>query len=90
MSIEKKFIFDSLQDSESIRQFLAALVEGFDTGKINLSTNGDEIELHPKGLLNFSVKAKRKSGTNKITIKIAWKDSDQGEDLTNKTINISS
>lgn len=90
MSIEKKFVFDSLQDSESIRLFLKALVEGFDAGKINLSTNGDEIELHPKGLLNFSVKAKRKAGANKIAIKIAWKDSDQGEDPTEKTINVNS
>lgn len=90
MSIEQKFVFDSLQDSESIRQFLTALVEGFDAGKINLSTNGDEIELHPKGLLNFSVKAKRKSGANKIAIKIAWKDSGQGEDPAVKTINVNS
>ncbi|WP_320172359.1 amphi-Trp domain-containing protein [Maridesulfovibrio sp.] len=90
MPIEKKFVFDSLQDAETIRQFLSALVDGFESGNINLSTNGDEIELQPKGLLNFSVKAKKKSDMNKITIKISWKESGEWDNPMGKTLNVSS
>ncbi|WP_320174477.1 amphi-Trp domain-containing protein [Maridesulfovibrio sp.] len=88
MASEKKFIFESLQDTETIRTFLLSLVEGFESGTIKLSTNGDEIELHPEGLLNFTVKAKRKENGNKINIKIAWKDSDRDENPSDKTLNI--
>ena len=72
---EDKFIFDSLQDSETIKEFLQALTEGFEKGSINLSTNGDEIHLSPKGLLNFTVKARKKGTDNKLSIKVSWKDS---------------
>ena len=88
MTSEKKFVFESLQDRETIRTFLQSLVEGFDSGNIKLSTNGDEIELHPEGLLNFTVKAKRKESGNKINIKIGWKDSDGNENPSDKTLNI--
>ena len=71
---EEKFVFDSLQDSETIRDFLMSLTDGFDKGTITLSTNGDAIELSPKGLLNFMVKAKKKGSENKLSIKVSWKD----------------
>ena len=90
MSVDQKFVFESLQDSETIRQFLASLVDGFDTGKISLSTNGDEIELSPKGLLNFSVKAKKKEADSKISIKISWKESEASVSPVAKTINVNS
>lgn len=88
MSSEKKFVFESLQDAESIRTFLQSLVNGFESGTIKLSTNGDNIELHPEGLLNFTVKAKRKESGNKINIKIGWKDSNGYESPSAKTLNI--
>lgn len=70
---EEKFLFDSLQDCESICSFLESLTEGFRKGSITLSTNGDEIVMHPEGLLNFTVKAKRKGGENKLALKVNWK-----------------
>lgn len=71
---EEKFVFDSLQDSETIRDFLSSLTDGFEKGSIVLSTNGDEIVLAPAGMLNFMVKAKKKGNENKLSIKISWKD----------------
>ena len=88
MASEKKFVFESLQDADTIRTFLQSLVDGFESGTIRLSTNGDEIELNPEGLLNFTVKAKRKAGSNKINIKIGWKDSEADENPSDKTLNI--
>lgn len=75
---EEKFVFDSLQDGDTIREFLNSLTEGFEKGCIKLATNGDAIELTPHGLLNFTVKAKKKGTTNKLSIKVTWKDSDKG------------
>jgi amphi-Trp domain-containing protein len=71
---EEKFVFDSLQDCESIKNFLESLIEGFEKHSIELSTNGDEIRLEPRGLLNFTVKAKKKGTENKLSIKVSWKD----------------
>ncbi|MGE4504929.1 MAG: amphi-Trp domain-containing protein [Desulfovibrionaceae bacterium] len=81
---EEKFYFDSLQDAESIRQFLEALTEGFAKGELSLASNGDQIVLHPKGLLSFSVKAKRKRGGSKLNIRVAWKEleGDSGQETT--------
>ncbi len=89
MATEEKFNFDSLQDSESISRFLESLIDGIKNQKINLSTNGDEIELTPCGLLNFTVKAKKKADSSKISIKISWKDSSQDKDCSDQTISIS-
>lgn len=72
---EEKFVFDSLQDSETIKDFLASLTDGFDKKCITLATNGDEIVLTPSGLLNFTVKAKKKGHESKLSIKVSWKDS---------------
>ncbi len=58
--------------------------------KINLSTNGDEIELNPAGLLNFSVKAKRKADANKIAIKVSWKESSTHNNPVAKTLSVNS
>mgnify|MGYP000628051185 CR=1 FL=1 len=71
---EEKFVFDSLQDSDTIKQFLESLTEGFEKGNITLTSNGDEIYLRPEGMLNFMVKAKKKGNENKLSIKISWKE----------------
>jgi amphi-Trp domain-containing protein len=76
---EEKFVFDSLQDSETIKDFLSSLTDGFEKGCIKLCTNGDAIELTPSGLLSFTVKAKKKGANNKLSIKVAWKDSAKDE-----------
>ncbi len=74
MANDGKFEFDSVQDGKRIRDFLAALAEGFGKGSVALRSEADEIVLTPGTLMDFSVKAKRKDGESKMTIKIAWKD----------------
>jgi amphi-Trp domain-containing protein len=76
---EEKFVFDSLQDCETIKNFLEALIEGFEKHSIDLSTNGNEIHLEPQGLLNFTVKAKKKGTENKLSIKVTWKESSSAQ-----------
>lgn len=86
---EEKFVFDSLQDSKTIADFLESLTDGFGKGAISLSTNGDEILLTPQGLLNFSVKAKKKGNESKLTIKVAWKDIPESKQLSKAPLKIS-
>lgn len=85
---EESFVFDSLQDSESIKDFLSSLTDGFERGTITLSTNGDTIELTPHGLLSFMVKAKRKGSANKLSIKVAWKDSHKDKKTKNNALKV--
>lgn len=76
---EEKFYFDSLQDCQSITDFLQSLTEGFGKGELTLRSNGDAITMCPRGLLGFTVKAKRKRGASKLDIRITWKDRDDDE-----------
>ncbi|WP_419787159.1 amphi-Trp domain-containing protein [Pseudodesulfovibrio sp.] len=86
---EERFVFDSLQDRETIRDFLISLTEGFDKGNISLSTNGEAIELTPCGLLNFTVKAKKKGATNKLSIKVEWKETLKDKKLSDTPLVVS-
>lgn len=91
MANDQKFEFDSLQDPDSIKTFLQSLVDGFENGRIVLSSESDEIILHPAAMLRFSVKAKRKDNTkNQLSIKISWKEPKIEKQSENKEIKISS
>ncbi|MBF0225618.1 MAG: amphi-Trp domain-containing protein [Desulfobacterales bacterium] len=88
MSDLAEFEFDSYQDTESIQKYLESLVEGFENHRIMLSSDKKEITLYPEDLLQFSIKAKKKDGENKLNIKISWKD--KGKSKSKKTISIGS
>ncbi|MFP4167764.1 MAG: amphi-Trp domain-containing protein [Desulfonatronovibrionaceae bacterium] len=88
MSKENKFSHESIQDSQSIKQFLEALEEGLEKGTMHLSNQTESIDLFPQGLLKFSIKAKRKDETNKISLKIEWKDSRTSELISTAPVNI--
>ena len=75
MAEEDRFEFESLMDAQTIKSFLQSLVEGFENATLYLSSDDSEIILHPKGLLKFRVKAKRKrAAENQLTIKVSWKE----------------
>lgn len=86
--MKEEFVFDSLQDCETIRQFFASLEDGFASGRVSFNSHGEEIQLNPQGLLNFSVKAKRKEGESKISIKVTWKETKKVSELVNSTLNV--
>lgn len=74
MSNEEKFNFDSLQDPQTIKRFLESLVEGFDKGRIILTSEETEMILYPDDLLKFSIKGKKKGDSSKLSLKFSWKD----------------
>lgn len=90
MSNDGKFEFDSVQDEKSIQAFLAALTEGFGKGRVVLRSDSEEIVLTPGALVSFGVKAKRKDGESKMTIKIAWKDAKSAISAGERAIRVES
>jgi len=87
---EQKFFFESFQDSETIKSYLESLIRGIAQKKIVLSTDGEDITLHPNGLLKLTVKAKKKSNKNRLSLKMAWTDEHSTVVDPNKTIDIHS
>jgi amphi-Trp domain-containing protein len=87
---EQKFIFESIQDSETIKSYLESIITGIAKKKIVLSTDGEDITLHPNGLLKLTVKARKKADKNRISIKMAWTDERARLGDHNKTIEINS
>ena len=68
------FLHQSMQDRETIEAYLEALGDGFQSGKLMLAAGEHDMELTPQGLLDFSVKARRKDGQVRVSIKIQWKE----------------
>ena len=67
-----RFKHQSMQDSESIVRYLAALKDGFANGALVFSTNGKRLVLKPQGLVNLEVEAKRKGESIKLSLKFRW------------------
>lgn len=74
MAQDQQFEHESLQTPESIGRYLSALVEGFENGRISMSSEENEMALIPDQLLKFSVKARKKGAKNKLSIKVQWKE----------------
>ena len=70
---DDKFSFESIQDSSSIVELLESITQGFRDGSITLSSEKKSINLHPDGLLNFSIKARQKAEESKLELRIRWK-----------------
>lgn len=76
-SQNNEFKHESLQDSQTIVKYINALAEGFASGRLALGNNGNPIVLQPSGMLKLDLKAKRKDGRMKLSVKISWKEEDE-------------
>lgn len=74
MSEIEKFDYEAIQDRQTIGQYLSAVMEGIEKGKLVFSSEKEQILLVPTELIRVAVKAKRKPGKSKITIKLSWND----------------
>jgi amphi-Trp domain-containing protein len=69
------FDHESIQDRQSIRQYLNTLIEGLEKGSIIFISEKDTVQLTPAEMIRLSIKTKKKSGKSKLTIKLSWSDS---------------
>jgi amphi-Trp domain-containing protein len=81
MSDDSRFEYASMQDVQSIRKFLQTLNQGFENGKIVLSSDKDEVVLRPQYLLKFAIKAKKKGNKCKLSLKMSWKEVEIADSL---------
>lgn len=80
MRQEERFNFESLQDSNTIAKYFKSLIEGFEAERLVLKSEEGTLTLHPKDMINFAVRAKKKNEKNKLTLKISWKDAEDFSD----------
>ncbi len=73
-----EFQHESLQDLKSIGEYLRAIIEGLETGTIDLSDDSGELVLHPGGLIGLELRAKRKGNRAKLVVELAWSE-DKGK-----------
>lgn len=66
------FRHESLQDCETIQEFLNALTEGVGEGKLQFSDEDGKIEMHPEGLLNLKVTASQDDNRHRVDVRISW------------------
>ena len=69
-----EFAHDSLQDTASIGKYLEALAQGFTSGTLEFSSGKKAIKLSPTGLLELSLKAKKKDGEARLSLEVMWKE----------------
>ena len=74
MAEKQSFEHESVQDNETVTQYLKALIEGFESGKVVFISEKRQLVMQPNNLLEFTIKAKKKGEKNKIVLKFAWKD----------------
>ncbi len=76
---KEKFNFESLQDAESVKRYLKALIKAIENRKIILASESQELELNVPELFRIAIRGKKKDMENKVTIKMAWNE-EQSQD----------
>ncbi len=75
MADMEPFDHESIQDRQSIRNYLITLIEGLEKGRIVFTSEKNSVLLTPAEMIRLSIKTKKKSGKSKLTIKLSWNDS---------------
>ncbi len=73
MGYDQKFVFESMQDAESIRAYLEAVMDGLRKGRLLVSAGQEEFVLQPSELLTFAVKARKRGGSGRLSLTISWR-----------------
>ncbi len=73
MGYDQKFVFESMQDAESIRAYLEAVMDGLRKGRLLVSAGQEEFVLQPTELLTFAVKARKRGGSGRLSLTISWR-----------------
>ncbi len=76
------FEHESLQDKESVVNYLNALAEGIAKGEILISDDDDTQILNPQNLALMSIRAKKSKNEQSLRLKLEWKQ-ENDEDVDN-------
>jgi len=64
--------YEAFVDSETVVQYIEALKEGFETGKLTLSSYNKQFVFEPNQFTKIEVKVKRSSGKIKLSLQFVW------------------
>jgi amphi-Trp domain-containing protein len=67
-----EFVHESLQDLKSIGEYLRAIIQGLESGYLDLSDDSGQLVLHPSGLLGLELRARRKGNRAKLEVELSW------------------
>lgn len=67
----------SLQDRKSVQSILKAITKGIAKGTLEFSDEDGAITLHPEGLLNLKVTARKEGTQDRLDIQVSWHSADQ-------------
>jgi len=70
---EKNFQHESVEDRDSVIQYLEMLSDGFRKGAIEFCSDREMITLKPSGLVHLEIKVKNQQQKSKLSLKITWK-----------------
>jgi amphi-Trp domain-containing protein len=73
----EEFRHESLEDRRSIAEVLQALLQGIERGHLELGSADRTLVLSPGALLELEVRARRKGGRSKVTVKFAWREDER-------------
>jgi amphi-Trp domain-containing protein len=66
------FKYQSATDQPELAGYLRALAEAVERGEILLADSGRSFSLNPRGLINLTLKARRKDGRSRVNMDIIW------------------
>jgi len=88
MGFDQKFVFESMQDAESIRAYLEAVMEGLRKGRLVVAAGQEEVVLQPPELLTFAVKARKRGGSGRLSLTISWRCPEEDAPKAGETLKI--
>lgn len=81
----EQFKYKSLQDQDSVVNYLKDIMNGFDQNHLVLGNGRDKFVIEPHGLIKLDVNAKRTKKKTKITIRLTWTE-DTGEKQSTSSV----
>lgn len=70
--MKDSFKHQSVVDPAGLARYLSALLEGLEKGALPLADGELEFVIHPRGLIDLNLKARRKNGRAKLSLELAW------------------
>lgn len=78
-SRKQELAHEALQDRETVADYLRAIADGLESGKLNLAGEEFAMEFYPQHLIGFELDARRERGRSRIRMRLEWREDKPGE-----------
>lgn len=70
--MKDSFRHQTAVDPAGLARYLTALTEGVESGSLPLADGELDFVLHPRGLIDLSLKICRKNGRTRLALELGW------------------